>query len=166
MCIGAQPALSFAPAAAVPLALQSFSFEFEFEFCSSALSCQLHVSATFRFRLSRSCCLFAAVVVATTVVVVVAFLLMESGQSKAVKSTTNQVGCCLLLAKRISRATWHTHTKWQTSGCATCNLCICIFGIPLYSPHLPVFPSLIESLEYAIFQKSLEQEKSTTSKHR
>jgi len=60
----------------------------------------------------------------------------------------------------------HTHTKWQTSGCATCNLCICIFGIPLYSPRLPAFPSLIESLEYAIFQKSLEQEKSTTSKHR
>lgn len=170
LSIGARSALSFAAASSDlhPPSSVLVWLHCEFEFCSSALSCQLHVSATFRFRLPS--------LVVVVCLFLLLLLLMESGQRKAVKSTTNQVGCCLFGQKDFTCN--FTHTKWQTSCSATClplqpvSASLSISGVYVSrgsytSPLLTKMFSLLNWVTWICnFSNCSTNEKSTTSQHR
>lgn len=95
------------------------------EFCSSALSCQLHVSATFRFRLfaSSSCCCCCCGCCCCCCCLCLALLVMESLATRAAErmlllGTVNyQSGRLLLplpLAKGFHVHFTHTYTYTET----------------------------------------------------
>lgn len=101
------------------------------EFCSSALSCQLHVSATFRFRLfASSCCCCCCIHCCCCCCCCFCFVVdgiwqhdeAAAGAERMLmlmpgleQSTTNQVGCCCRcpLPKDFT-CTSHTHTRRET----------------------------------------------------
>lgn len=102
------------------------------EFCSSALSCQLHVSATFRFRLfASSCCCCCCAHCCCCCCFCLALLLMESGNTTKRQQEQSECWCwcrawnsqlpirsaavAAAPCQRISRALHtHTHTRRET----------------------------------------------------
>lgn len=151
MCASAPPALPFALGAGVPLRLLclvsglSFSFFFRAHWAVNFMSQQL-----FGFVCPE---------------VVASWKLLLCCWRNLARAKTNQVGCCLLSAKRISTCNL-AHTKWQPSSSATCIMymyeAVAIFASELeylrfgtfLSFYLFNFPSTIESHEETIFQKS------------